>query len=257
MTATRLHDIQEWRFSLRLQSAQRCIEDVLVGHAPFAEFIFEREVLITGDAVKTAGHQERAHTREVCIAAVKVSQIIALVAKLARPHRERINLFRIFHDAGRRLRRISPENGGQATVRAKTVRIKIGKEYALVRQAIHIDRHVRKSAEARHNLAAETLQYDNDNIGALRCEQAFYVRFSPHGGHILQIRKQTIGFGRLHKTIHAGNLHFADDGTQQTEHGVNGRVVELLVLTEIDTAQIHCRRSDAAANRQEEGRRTQ
>ena len=95
-----------------------------------------------------------------------------------------------------------------------------------------------------HHLAGETLQNHNIDIGTPRAEQSVAIRTPCANHRAKNVARLLLG----HKPILSCEINLLRIAFQQTENGIDGRMIEPHVGTEISLAGIHHRDGEPATH---------
>ena len=199
MTATGLYHLKV-RHSRRLSEIfQGPIEDILIGHTPFAESQVEWEVSIANDLFKARRCEKGAHVGKISVAPVVISQVIARTFHYLGKHWQRFRFSGELHDTHGRLSGETSQDSSQTAVSAETVGIKVSEEHALLSQPIHIDRHIRFAAKRLHDLRRKTLEHHQYHVRSTGMKNADPL--SAYRSCVAQSGKQSVGLFILHESV--------------------------------------------------------
>ena len=178
--------------------------------------------LLPDEVLETACNEIAAHVGEVDVAAIDVMRLITLLFQRRGDVGQVSRLAGHLHDRRGRKRRIAAEGARRASVRAPGTGIARAEVDALALQLL----------QARHGIGkglASTLHQDDDDVRTL-CAQESAIGRQERGGLRVEGCYQTVAFVLRHEVVVDDVVGRAFEGGEEAEDGINGSMVEKLVL---------------------------
>ena len=238
--------------TVRRHTDDLIIEDVegrAVGHTPVRPREATRERVVIGDLLVARAEEVALHTGEVRIAAVEEARRIARLTQTPRDGGQGTALHRELHHRVRGETRVAAEDRDEPAVGAVAIGIAAREEDALTSQAIKVRADLGLLSQDTRIASAVALEDEQDDIRSAGREERVTLEGLSGEEVFGQLTERLLIVGIVLGII---VLSLPERG-EEAEERIDGSVIEVLAVTEIDLPDIGCRLTHAPTDH-EEGR---